>query len=579
VTQPAETRVAGMVIEWDVPVPMDDGVVLRADVFRPEGDGPFPVLLTYGPYAKGLPFQTGYPSAWERMVAEHPDVAAGSSNQYQNWEVADPEKWVPHGYACVRVDSRGCGRSPGYINHFAERENRDFHDCVEWAGSLPWSNGKVGISGISYYAMNQWLVAATQPPHLAAICVWEGASDWYRELARHGGILCTFAEHWFDMQIKTVQYGLGDNGPRNPVTGQLICGDETLDEATLAANRIDYAGLIRDHEFEDAVCRERMPDFSKVTVPLLSAGNWGGQGLHLRGNVEGFLRSASEQKWLEVHGLEHWTHYYTDYGVSLQRRFFDHFLKGADNGWDAEPPVQLQIRHVDGTFTPRAEPSWPLPGTQWTDLYLEGETLSSVPGAATEVSFDALGEGVTFTTPPLPEDTEITGPLSARIHLSSSTTDADVFLVVRAFSPDGDEVVFQGAIDPFTPISQGWLRASHRKLDPQLSTDYRPFHAHDEPQPLTPGTVYRLDVEIWPTCVVLPAGYRLALTVQGKDYEYPGATKSRLSNFKNALRGSGPFLHGDPLDRPADVFGGRPTLHLGGAHPSFLRLPVIPADR
>jgi predicted acyl esterase len=280
-----------------------------------------------------------------------------------------------------------------------------------------------------------------------------------------------------------------------------------------------------------------------------------------------------------VHGLEHWTHYYTDYGVTLQRWFFDHFLKGEDNGWDAEPPVQLQIRHVDGTFTPRAEPSWPLPGTQWTDLYLEGETLSSVPGAATEVSFGALGESVTFTTPPLPEDTEITGPLSARIHLSSSTADADVFLVVRAFSPDGDEVVFQGAIDPFTPISQGWLRASHRKLDPQLSTDYRPFHAHDEPQPLARGAVYRLDVEIWPTCVVLPAGYRLALTVQGRDYEYPGATKSRLSNFKNDLRGSGPFLHDDPLDRPADVFGGRTTLHLGGDHPSFLRLPVIPADR
>ncbi len=578
-TRASETRVDGMVVEWDVPVTMDDGVVLRADVFRPEGEGPFPVLLTYGPYAKGLPFQTGYPSAWERMVAEHPDVAAGSSNRYQNWEVADPEKWVPHGYACVRVDSRGCGRSPGYINHFADRENQDFHGCVEWAGTLPWSNGKVGITGISYYAMNQWLVAATQPPHLAAICVWEGASDWYRELARHGGILCTFAEHWFDMQIKTVQYGLGENGPRNPVTGQLVCGDDTLGKAALAGNRIDYAGLIRGHEFEDDVCRERMPDFSKVTVPLLSAGNWGGQGLHLRGNVEGFLRSASRQKWLEVHGLEHWTHFYTDYGVGLQRRFFDHFLKGEDNGWAAEPPVRLQIRHVDGTFTPRAETAWPLPATRWTDLYLDGDALNPAPGEPAEVSFDALGEGVTFTTPPLPEDTEITGPLSARIHLSSSTADADVFLVVRAFSPDGDEVVFQGAIDPFTPVSQGWLRASHRKLDPRLSTDYRPFHSHDEPLPLTPATVYQLDVEIWPTCVVLPAGYRLALTVQGKDYEYPGATKSRLSNFKNDLRGSGPFLHDDPLDRPAAVFGGRTTLHLGGNHPSFLRLPVIPAER
>jgi len=552
----ADTVVDGMVIEWDVPVEMDDGTVLRADIFRPAGAGSFPVLLTYGPYAKGLPFQAGYPSAWERMVAEH----------------ADPEKWVPHGYACIRVDSRGCGRSPGYISHFDDRENRDFHDCVEWAAGLPWSSGKVGISGISYYAMNQWLVASTQPEHLAAVCVWEGASDWYRELARHGGILCTFAEHWFDMQIKTVQHGLGEHGPRNPVTGQLVCGDETLDEQTLERNRIDYAGLLRDHDLEDDVCREHMPDFSRITVPLLSAGNWGGQGLHLRGNVEGFVRSASPQKWLEIHGLEHWTHFYTDYGVALQRRFFDHFLKGEDNGWDTQEPLQLQIRHVDGTFTQRAESAWPLPGTQWTELYLAGDELIPERGKASTVSFDALGEGVTFTTAPLPEQTEITGPLSARLFISSSTVDADLFLVVRAFSPGGDEVVFQGAIDPFTPVSQGWLRASHRKLDEELSTDYRPFHSHDEKQPLTPGETYQLDVEIWPTCVVLPKGYRLALTVQGKDYEYPHATTSRLSNFKNDLRGSGPFLHNDPLDRPASVFGGRTTVHLGG---SFLRIPVI----
>ena len=569
------TQVDTMVIEWDVPVEMDDGVVLRADIFRPAGDGPFPVLLTYGPYAKGLPFQTGYPSAWERMVEEHPDVAAGSTNRYQNWEVADPEKWIPHGYACIRVDSRGCGRSPGHINHFADRENQDFHDCVEWAALLPWSNGNVGITGISYYAMNQWLVASTQPEHLAAICVWEGASDWYRELARHGGILCTFAEHWYDMQIKTVQHGLGERGPRNPVTGQLVCGDETLSDEELDRNRIDYAGLLRDHEFEDEVCRERAPDFSKITVPLLSAGNWGGQGLHLRGNVEGFLRSASTRKWLEIHGLEHWTHFYTDYGVALQRRFFDRFLKGVDNGWESQQPVHLQIRHVDGTFTAREEAAWPLPATRWTDLYLHETGLAETPGPAAAVSFDALGDGLTFTTEPLAGDTEITGPLCARLFLDSSTVDADVFLVVRAFSPDGDEVVFQGAIDPFTPVSQGWLRASHRKLDPRRSTRYRPFHSHDEPQPLTPGAVYQLDVEIWPTCVVLPAGYRLALTVQGKDYEYPKATTNRLSNFKNDLRGSGPFLHDDPHDRPVAIFGGRTTLHLGGDRPSFLRIPVI----
>jgi predicted acyl esterase len=121
--------------------------------------------------AKGLAFQDGYPSAWQRMAAEHPDVAYGSSNLYQSWEVVDPEKWVPHGYACVRVDSRGAGRSPGIIDHFSPRETKDLYHCIEWAAVQPWSSGKVGLNGISYYAMNQWHVATLQPSHLAAMCI------------------------------------------------------------------------------------------------------------------------------------------------------------------------------------------------------------------------------------------------------------------------------------------------------------------------------------------------------------------------------------------------------------------------
>jgi len=148
-----ETR-DGMQIDWNVPITMDDCLVLRADVFRPLAEGSYPVILSYGPYAKGLAFQDGYPSAWQRMAERHPDVTAGSSNLYQSWEVVDPEKWVPHNYACVRIDSRGCGCSPGYIDHFSPRETRDFYDCIEWAGVPPWSNGKVGLNGISYYAIN-----------------------------------------------------------------------------------------------------------------------------------------------------------------------------------------------------------------------------------------------------------------------------------------------------------------------------------------------------------------------------------------------------------------------------------------
>ena len=216
-------------------------------------DGKYPVILSYGPYAKGLAFQEGYPDQWRRMAEQHPDVTEGSTNKYQSWEVVDPEKWVPDGYVCVRVDSRGCGRSPGYIDHFSPRETRDFYLCIEWAGTQPWSNGKVGLLGISYYAINQWHVASLQPPHLAAIVPWEGAADWYRDMSYHGGILCTFWANWYKKQVMTVQYGLGSRGHVNPNTGELASGPETLSDEELAKNRTDLGEAIKDHPLDDCV--------------------------------------------------------------------------------------------------------------------------------------------------------------------------------------------------------------------------------------------------------------------------------------------------------------------------------------
>jgi uncharacterized protein len=489
----------------------------------------------------------------------------------------DPDKWVPDGYVCVRVDSRGCGRSPGYVDHFSPRETRDFYDCIEWAAAQPWSSGKVGLSGISYYAINQWQVASLNPPHLAAMVAWEGAADFYRDMTHHGGILSTFWDNWYDMQVKTVQYGLGERGPRHPVTGQLACGDETLTDEELAANRCDFGEEILAHPLDDDYHQARSPDWSRVTVPFLSAGNWGGQGLHLRGNVEAFVRAATDQKWLELHGLEHWTHYYTDYGVGLQKEFCSHFLKGEDNGWDRRPPVLLNVRRTDG-FVRRDEHEWPLARTRWTALYVDARegALASEPPEASSVEYDAFGDGVTFLSAALEEETEITGPVAAKVFLSSDTTDADVFVVLRVFDEDGDEIVFQGAIDPHTPIGQGWLRASHRKLDADLTLPHRPYHTQDLIEPLTPGEVYDLDIEVWPTSLVIPARSRIALTLRGRDYEYPGGSGGRIASFKNELRGCGPFLHDDPRDRPPEVFGGRHTVHCGGRHASFLLLPVVP---
>ena len=567
-----------MRIDWNVEITMDDGLVLRADIFRPIDDGKYPVILTHGPYAKGLSFQEGYPSAWQRMVDEHPDVPAGSTNKYQNWEVVDPEKWVPDGYVCIRVDSRGCGASPGYVDHFSPRETEDYAQCIQWAGVQSWSNGKVGLNGVSYYGINAWQVASLQPSHLAAMCVWEGATDWYRDMTHHGGILSTFWANWYDMQVKNVQHGLAERGPKSQVTGELICGTKSLTDDELAQNRCNFGEDILEHPLDDDYHKKRSAVWSKITTPLLTAANWGGQGLHPRGNFEGFMRASSDQKWLEAHGLEHWTEFYTDYGIGLQKRFFGHFLKGEDNGWLEQPPVQLQVRRIDG-FDQRTEDSWPIPRTQWTKFYLDPNNnalAQSLPTEKSVLSFEAMGEGITFMSAPLKTETEITGPSAIKLSVSSSTSDADLFVILRVFSPDGEEVVFQGAIDPNTPIAQGWLRASHRKLDHKLSTPWRPFHSHDEKQPLSPGEKVDVDIEIWPTSIVVPKGFQIAVTINGKDYEYPHASGQRLSNFKNELRGCGPFLHNDPRDRPPEIFTGDTSIHIDPAQAPYILLPIIP---
>ena len=192
------------------------------------------MILSYGPYAKGLAFQEGYKSAWMRMTAAYPETAAGSSNKYQNWELVDPEKWVPDGYA-MRAGRFARRRPLARLSRRRGRRARpkDLYECVEWAGTQPWCNGKVGINGISYYAMNQWHVAPLKPPHLAALCIWEGSSDYYRELCRHGGILCDFLANWSRRQVGSVQHGVGERGPKSALTGEPVAGPQTLPEAEL----------------------------------------------------------------------------------------------------------------------------------------------------------------------------------------------------------------------------------------------------------------------------------------------------------------------------------------------------------
>ena len=568
----------GMRIDWDVIIPVEDGHLV-ADVFRPDDDQPHPVLLAAGPYAKGLAFADGYSHQWTSLVRDHPEVLDGSTGSYQVWEYPDPERWVPHGYVCVRVDTRGTGASPGEVDFFSPQETRDLFTCVEWAGTQPWSSGKVGMLGISYLASNQWQVAALRPPHLVAICPWEGASDYYREYTHHGGITSEFMPSWMPYQVATVQHGRGEGAPVNPVNGRRVTGPETVDEAERAKKLIEIGGVLNAHPLCDTYYRDRSADLSKITVPTLSSANWGGMGLHSRGNFEAFTEVASDQKWLEVHGLEHWTEFYTNYGLEVQRRFFDRFLKDADNGWDRTARVQLKVRTPEG-FIRRDEHEWPLGRTRWTRLYLDlasGGLAEAEPRGSAQASFAARHNTLMFRTSPLAEPSEITKPAALKLFVSSSTNDADLFITMHLFDPDGEEVLFTTAFEPRAPLTQGWLRMSHRALDPQRSLPYRPWHPHDRLETLEPGHTYEADVEIWPTSVIAPAGYSLGVSVRGIDYVH-GLPGQHHVAYGREMLGSGPYWHEHPGDRDRTPFDGTTTLHSESGRRPYLLLPVIPED-
>jgi predicted acyl esterase len=448
-------------------------------------------------------------------------------------------------------------------------QTRDFYDAIEWAGTQPWSNGKVGLLGVSYLAIKQWQVAALQPPHLAAMIPWEGMFDHYRDFYRHGGIFSSaFLKLLWDTQIAVNQNGNGASPYRDRFTAERSTGPE-FNPQLLSGNLSNVFSAGQQHPLDDAYFKLRTPLADRIVTPFLSAGNWGGLGLHLRGNVTAFTDAASPDKWLELHTDTHFASMYLPDAVALQKRFFDCFLKGEANGFREEPRVLLTIRDPRRPYRRKAT-AWPLPQTRWQHYYLDATSMSMSTerlGTSSTAAYQAFGECITFLSAPFVTDTEFTGPVAVKLFISSSTADMDIFVTLRAFDSNKTEVVFVGANDPQAPVSQGWLRASQRKIDSVRSTPYRPYHSHDEVAKLQPNKTYEVEVEVWPTSIVCPAGYRLGLTIGGKDFE--------RSRSEGLMKGSGLFLHNDPGDRPDTEFAGVNRIHTGGQHQSHLVLPHI----
>ena len=546
-----------LIIEKDLEIPMRDGARLKADVFRPKAGGRFPVIINLGAYQK------------DKLWVPPADLEE-APNPHMNWETVNPLWWVPRGYVAVRVDTRGSGKSPGRTDPWSPSESIDFYDAIEWAGRQAWSSGRVGTSGVSYFAMTQWLVAGLKPPSLKAMIPWEGAADMYRDFGYHGGIFSfTFVVNWYN----------------NHMAHHLLGKPQASAPDAFATPWVwEYMRYNLDSEWYHG----RRARWENIDCPLYSAGNWSGMGLHLRGNTEGYLRAASKHKKLRIHAGTHYHPFYSAEGRLDQLRFFDHWLKGLDTGIMREPPVKLLIRKGGhGNSEWRFENEWPIKRTRWTKFFLRPAARGSdeaVPGAlvreaprkASSLSYSASGMtkagvasaswtstalagslpsmGVSFASDPLAEDTEVTGPIVLVLWVASSTEDMDIFATIRNIAPDGRDVFELGQQSQPVPVAKGWLRASHRKLDPHLSLPYRPYHAHSERDMLDPGTPVRVDVEIWPTSMVFAKGHRIRLDIQPRD----GI-------------GSAPYTH-----YAADYNTGTNTIFVGGTRACYLLLPVIP---
>lgn len=573
--KPVASGVPGMLFDHDVAVTMTDGVQLRVNIYRPDKPGRYPVLMLMGPYGKdtSMADAPAYRTSWAKLIAKYPDLCRRSSCRYIRFEAPDPERWVPNGYIVIHADVRGAGASPGMLDPFSRRETEDYATLITWAARQPWSTGKVGLLGTSFQAINQYQVAALQPEGLAAILPWEGAFDQYREIAYYGGILNVAWEFWWTHQLLPNQNGNAATSLIDTINGGSDTGAPLSPDA-LKRNRTDPVEAFARHPFDDAFYRDRTPDGSRIAVPLLDVANW------TDWSTQGYLAAVSRQKWLRIQTGDHMTPFYSEESLALQKRFFDHFLKGVDNGWEKEPRVAVQVRSPTGT-TWRSAPTWPLPGTHAERWYLDaatGSMTSSTVASAAGASYSGSGDGLTFTSAPFEKDEEFTGPLALKLWVSSSTTDMDIFAAVRLIDPQGRDVTFMGNSDPNVPLALGYLRVSRRATDPAKSTEFVRFHPHIASEPMVPGKLYPVDVEFAePTSIVVPRGYRLAVTVQGKDFGYgPDAKVVRAGDYELPnSHNSGLFFAAHPNRDPA-VFGGTDTVATGLAHASYLLLPRIP---
>ena len=509
-----------LIIEKDVDVPMRDGARLKADVFRPDDGGKFPAILNLGPYQK------------DKLWVPPPTLEEKATPN-MNWETVTPEWWVPRGYAAVRVDGRGSGKSPGQCEPWSLAEAVDFYDAIEWAAAQPWCNGKVGLSGISYYAINQWFVANLQPPSLKAIIPWEGFADIYRDALFHGGILSVFMTNWFTAHLmhhimgRAAQH-LPDGWQTNTLWHWL---HNNLDSGVLRGSQAQWDKITVPMLYGRQLDRLRRcicaatprPSCARPRSTRSFASTTARTCIRSTPRRASAISSASSITGSRASTTASWTSRRSSSRSARARTRSSGATSTNGRSSARNGPNFISTCRRPRTARSRASARWskekPAKASSCTYPAFSLGTMGSTSAASSQVMGGGIkpGMGIALSTPPLAEDIEITGPLAATFYVSSETEDMDLFLTLRNFDADGNEVMETGQQGTPVPVAKGWLRASHRELDPELSLPYRPYHKHTRRLFLKPGEIVKVDVEIWPTSMVFKKGHRIQLDVQPRD--------------------------------------------------------------
>ena len=543
--------------EKDIFVTMRDGVRLAADVYRPDGDGKFPALLSVSPYSKDVQ---------KLPVREYPtdrDLGNGGI------ECGDTDYFVSRGYVHVIADARGTGVSEGGYRVFSEKEQQDGYDLIEWIAAQPWCNGNVGMLGSSYFAMIQLLVAAQQPPHLKAICPVDSATDFYRHWGYHGGMLnVSFVSTWWDGSLVVNNVGPSDleaaqteSIRENLMNDPEIRAYPRLWKAARWPETNPHLFDILAHPLNGPWYKERSASekFDRIRVPTCLIGRWTSAYIHLPGSFSAFAHIQAPKKLMITtpeSGVGFNRPWHENHDIVL--RWYDHWLKGNDTGVMKEAPIHL---YIEGRNEYRHENEWPLARTQWTKYHLglQGGLKTGQPGwnekpdRFTSNSLLMPGEKVPalrYATAPLAQDLEITGPIALELHAAIDGPDTNWIVELTEVGTTGAE----------TRVSIGWLRASHREIDAEQSKPWQPVHPHTRSDPVEPGKVIRYSIEIREISHVFRAGNRMQLVVKAQDAPWEGTSYIYKISY-----------HVPPI---RDT---RHTIYHTPEHPSHLLLPVIPA--